>query len=159
MVCGNIGKPILDCNLTEKTFVIIEASSFQLSHSKFISPDYAFFLNFSNDHLDWHGNMNNYLNSKLKIFHLQTKDQFAIINKSIKKVFKKNKFLSKLIVPKEERYKKIKHKIKNDYLVSKINEKNMIFIYTFSQLIKIKEKSFIDAMKSFKGLPHRYENF
>ena len=46
VVCGNIGKPILDCNLTEKTFVIIEASSFQLSHSKFISPDYAFFLNF-----------------------------------------------------------------------------------------------------------------
>ncbi len=159
MVGGNIGKPILDCNSTEKTFVIIEASSFQLSHSKFISPDYAFFLNFSNDHLDWHGNMNNYLNSKLKIFHLQTKDQFAIINKSIKKFFKKNKFLSKLIVPKEGRYKKIKNKIKNDYLASNVNEENMSFIYTFSQLINIKEKSFIDSMKSFRGLPHRYEIF
>ena len=37
------------------------------------------FLNLTNDHLDWHGNMNNYFNAKLKIFNLQTKKNFAII--------------------------------------------------------------------------------
>jgi len=47
---GNIGTPILNIKNNEDKFVIIEASSFQLSHSKFICPDYAFFLNFSNDH-------------------------------------------------------------------------------------------------------------
>ena len=47
--------PILDLKNSKKDFVIIEASSFQLSHSKFILPDFAFFLNISNDHLDWHG--------------------------------------------------------------------------------------------------------
>ena len=51
---GNIGTPILDLKNQKKSFVIIEASSFQLSHSKFICPDY-FFLNLTNDHLDWHG--------------------------------------------------------------------------------------------------------
>ena len=66
---GNIGTPILNLKKFKNSFVIIEASSFQLSHSKFICPDYALFLNFSNDHLDWHGSKNNYLNSKLKIFH------------------------------------------------------------------------------------------
>ena len=70
---GNIGTPILNLKNFKNSFVIIEASSFQLSHSKFICPDYALFLNFSNDHLDWHGNKNKYLNSKLKIFHLQKK--------------------------------------------------------------------------------------
>ena len=70
---GNIGRPILDLKYTKNCFVIIEASSFQLSHSKFICPDYALFLNFTNDHLDWHGSMANYLNSKLKIFKLQKK--------------------------------------------------------------------------------------
>ena len=82
---GNIGNPILDLKKIKNRYVIIEASSFQLSHSKFICPNYAFFLNVSNDHLDWHGNMNNYLNSKLKIFQLQSKKHYAIINKNFKK--------------------------------------------------------------------------
>ena len=48
---GNIGTPILDLKNFKNSFVIIEASSFQLSHSKFICPDYALFLNFSKNHL------------------------------------------------------------------------------------------------------------
>ena len=40
---------------------------------KIYSTDYAFLLNITNDHLDWHGNMNNYTNSKLKIFIYQKK--------------------------------------------------------------------------------------
>ena len=70
---GNIGTPILNLKNFNNSFVIVEASSFQLSHSKFIRPDFALFLNFSNDHLDWHGSRNKYLNSKLKIFRLQKK--------------------------------------------------------------------------------------
>ena len=87
MVGGNIGTPLLDLKDVNNRYVIVEASSFQLSHSKFICPDYALFLNITNDHLDWHGSMNNYLNSKLKIFSQQTINQNAIINKSIKKYF------------------------------------------------------------------------
>ena len=59
---GNIGIPILNLKNFKNSFVIIEASSFQLSHSQFIRPDYALFLNFSNDHLDWHGSREKYLN-------------------------------------------------------------------------------------------------
>ena len=57
------------------------------------------------------------------------------------------------------RYKKIKLKIKNNYLASDINDENMSFIYTFAKLLKIKEKSFIRSMRTFKGLPHRFEIF
>ena len=64
---GNIGTPILDLKIKKNAYVVIEASSFQLSHSKFISPDFALLLNITNDHLDWHGNMMKYRNSKLKI--------------------------------------------------------------------------------------------
>ena len=156
---GNIGTPILDLKKNKKGYVIIETSSFQLSHSKFICPDYAFFLNFTNDHLDWHGNMRNYLNSKLKIFQLQTKNHYALINKKFEKIFNKKKYFSKLIIPNLNRYKKIKLKIKNDYLASDINDENMSFIYTFAKLLKIKEKSFIRSMRTFKGLPHRFEIF
>ena len=156
---GNIGTPILELKNTQNSFVIIEASSFQLSHSKFICPDYALFLNLTNDHLDWHGSMNNYLNSKLKIFHLQKKKHFAIINEKLKKKFNKKLFLSKLIIPQIQDFRKIKHRIKNNYLTAEMNEVNMSFIYAFSKLLKIREKPFIDSMKSFKGLSHRFEIF
>ena len=145
---GNIGNPIFNLNKVNNSYVIIEASSFQLSHSKFIKPDYAFFLNFKNDHLDWHGNMTNYLNAKTKIFKKQNKDQFALINKSLKKTFKKKKFKSKRIFPEIKRYKKIKFKINNDYLTSGINDENMGFVFTFAKLIKIGDNKFIMSIKN-----------
>ncbi len=156
---GNIGTPILDIKNSKNSFIVIEASSFQLSHSKFICPDYAFFLNLTNDHLDWHGNKSHYLNSKLKIFRLQNKNQYAIINKKLKKNFIIKNFSSKLIISKTKEYEKIKYKIENNYLKSNINDENMSFVFTFAKLLKIKEKNFITAMKSFKGLSHRFEIF
>ena len=156
---GNIGKPILDLITLKGGLIIIEASSFQLSHSKFICPNYAFLLNLTNDHLDWHGSMNNYLKSKLKIFQLQKKNNYAIINNNFKIIFKKRKFKGKIIVPNINNYKKIKPKIKNIYLSSSINDQNMNFIFAFSKVLKIKKKHFINAMSTFKGLPHRFEIF
>ncbi len=156
---GNIGSPILSLENTRKSFIIIEASSFQLAHSKFIKPDYAFFLNLTNDHLDWHGNMKNYQNSKLKIFQLQSKKEYSIINSKFMKIFKRKKFLGRLIISNFKDYKKIKMKIKNNYLSSTINDENMSFVFAFSKLLNIKEKSFIKSMKSFQGLPHRFEIF
>ena len=158
-LCGNIGKPILDLNKVKNTCVSIVASSGQLSHAQFIRPDFAFFLNISNDHLDWHGNMKNYINSKLKIFRLQKKKNYALGNQKLKKIFKKNKFLSKFIISEKLKYEKIKYKIRNSYLTSAINNENMAFVYSFAKLIKIKENSFIQAMNSFRGLSHRFEIF
>jgi UDP-N-acetylmuramoylalanine--D-glutamate ligase len=156
---GNIGTPVLNLKLKKNAYVVIEASSFQLSHSKFIRPDYAFLLNITNDHLDWHGNMINYKNSKLKIFKSQKKNQFAIVNSKFKKIFKKSSFMSKLIIPNKKNYERIKNKIENLYLRSSINDENMKFVYTFARLIKISDRNFISAVKSFVGLPHRYEIF
>ena len=156
---GNIGTPVLNLNLKKKTFLVIEASSYQLAHSKFICPDYAFLLNITNDHIDWHGSMNNYVNSKFKIFKLQKKNQCAFINNKLKKNFKKRKFLSKLIVPKLKDYKKLKSKIKNIYIKSSINDENMSNVFRFSKLLNISENSFIRSVNTFVGLPHRYEFF
>ena len=103
--------------------------------------------------------MKNYLKSKLKIFQIQKKNDYAIINDNFKIIFKKRKFLGKIIVPNVNHYKKIKSKIKNIYLSSGINDQNMSFVFAFSQVLKIKKKLFINAMETFKGLPHRFEIF
>ena len=156
---GNIGTPVLNLKIKKNIFFVIEASSFQLSHSKFIHPNYAILLNITNDHLDWHSSMKEYVKSKLKIFNLQERNNFALVNNKYKDIFKKNKYLSKLISLKSSSYKKIKAKIKNSYLKLKINDENMNFVYTLSKLLKINDKSFIKAMNTFVGLAHRYEIF
>ena len=108
---GNIGKPVLDLDLKTQPLVIIEASSFQLSYSKLVKPDYAMILNIANDHLDWHGTFRDYINSKFKIFSNQKKNNFAFINNKIfLKKFKKNKYKSKLRVVSPKIYKNINFK-------------------------------------------------
>ncbi len=156
---GNIGTPILNLKIKKDNFLVIEASSFQLAHSKFIRPDYALLLNITNDHINWHGNMKNYIESKFKIFKHQNKSQYAILNKKLKFKFKKRKLLSKLIIPNIKKYFKYKSNLNNQYLTSDINNENMSFVFSLSKLLKISNKSFFRSLKTFKGLPHRYEIF
>ena len=126
---GNIGTPILNLKNLKNSFVIIEASSFQLSHSQFIKPDFAFFLNLTNDHLDWHGTKRNYLNAKLKIFNNQSMNNYAIINNKFKNSFIKKKFRSKLRFPAINEYKQFKKHIRNNYLNVEIHltKKSILF--------------------------------
>ena len=64
-----------------------------------------------------------------------------------------------MVIPSIKKYKQIKNKIKNSYLNSDINDENMTNIFELSKLLKITKKSFIKSLKSFVGLPHRYEIF
>jgi UDP-N-acetylmuramoylalanine--D-glutamate ligase len=158
---GNIGKPILNLKIKKKSIVIIEASSFQLSYTKFLKPNLAAVLNISSDHLDWHNTITNYKNSKFKIFSRQDKNDIALLNnKKLIKLFKKNNYLSKLKTIKRNSLNHIiKKKITNDYLTSTPNLENLAFAHQISKLFKIKEKTFLKAVNNFKGLPHRHEIF
>ena len=156
---GNIGTPILDLKIKKDNILVIEASSFQLAYSKFICPDYALLLNITNDHLDWHKNMSNYVNAKFKIFKLQRKNHFSLINDKLKFDFKKRDLKGKLIIPDSNKYRNFKSQIKNSYLKSKINDENMSYIFALSKIFRISENSLLKSLSSFKGLPHRYEIF
>ena len=158
---GNIGKPVLDLKIGRRSLVIIEASSFQLSYTKFIKPNFAVILNINSDHLDWHNTIKNYTNSKFKIFSNQDDNDVALLsNKKLTKLFKKKNYLSKLKIVKKNFLKtKIKKKITNNYLITDPNLTNLTFAYKISTLFRIKEKIFIKAVNNFKGLPHRHEIF
>ena len=47
---------------------VLELSSFQLETTSSLTPDAAALLNVTQDHLDWHGGMNEYVSAKAKIF-------------------------------------------------------------------------------------------
>jgi UDP-N-acetylmuramoylalanine--D-glutamate ligase len=158
---GNIGKPVLDLKIRKNTTVVIEASSFQLAYSQFLIPTYAILLNITKDHIDWHKNIAHYVNSKFKIFSRQNEKNYAFLNNhKLIKIFKKNNFKSKLIrVENKNLIPQVKKLIKNSYLLSKPNFENLIFTYKVAKILKIKTKFFLDAVNTFKGLPHRHEFF
>ena len=158
---GNIGKPILDLKIKKNSIVIVEASSFQLSHQKFIKPTFALIINITKDHLDWHGTIKNYQESKFNIFLNQDhQDQALLKKKNLIKQFKRKFFRSILIkITAGAIEKSFKKRIKNKYLLNKPNLENISFVYKLSTILKIKKKIILKALNTFKGLPHRNETF
>ena len=74
VAAGNIGPNAvteLDRYLQEDDLPevwVLELSSFQLETTSTLAPDAAALLNITQDHLDWHGGMNEYVAAKGKIF-------------------------------------------------------------------------------------------
>ena len=81
-VVGNIGKGILSdlIDSKEEDVFVIEASSFQLEHSRYFKAKASLILNLAPDHLDWHGSYENYINAKKKIFINQNSDDYLVLN-------------------------------------------------------------------------------
>ena len=79
-VAGNVGTPLasLAGRAAPEETIVCECSSFQLEDSEAFAPDVAVLLNFSSDHLDRHGTLDDYLAAKLRIFAHQGKDATAI---------------------------------------------------------------------------------
>lgn len=79
---GNIGRPaidIVDDGLPE-TAIVAEVSSFQLALTQEFRPSIAVLLNISEDHLDWHGSLENYIADKVKIFQNMSQGDVAVID-------------------------------------------------------------------------------
>ncbi len=67
---GNLGPPALDLlKFDDAELFVLELSSFQLESTQSLAPKVAAVLNISPDHLDRHGDVQNYANIKAKIFH------------------------------------------------------------------------------------------
>jgi len=110
---GNIGKPVLDVLNNGKKYSIIELSSFQLDKVSNIDLDYGILLNIDSDHLDYHENIEDYVQSKKRILEAKK----SIQSDDIKTIYK---FITGSIPPKKElkdlpfRFQKINHNIIND---------------------------------------------
>lgn len=81
-VVGNVGVGILDKMLeaTKDDIFVIEASSFQLEHTSSFKPKVSLITNITPDHINWHGSLENYIVSKLKILKNQDINDFIILN-------------------------------------------------------------------------------
>jgi len=72
-VGGNVGSSALHLLAQECDVIVLELSSFQLQLTHSLTLQHAVLLNLSEDHLDRHGSMQNYLECKQQIFkHTKT---------------------------------------------------------------------------------------
>ncbi|MBN1516290.1 UDP-N-acetylmuramoyl-L-alanine--D-glutamate ligase [Candidatus Sumerlaeota bacterium] len=77
IACGNIGTAFSDVLLNppehyDESILVIEVSSYQLETIKLFHPNVAVILNLTPDHLERHGNLENYLAAKARIMMNQT---------------------------------------------------------------------------------------
>lgn len=83
-VAGNIGPTLLDtlsAHMDAQTLPqvwVLELSSFQLADVQGFEPTAAVVLNITQDHLDWHGDMDAYVAAKAKVFGTGT---FMLLNR------------------------------------------------------------------------------
>jgi UDP-N-acetylmuramoylalanine--D-glutamate ligase len=82
IVAGNIGTPLCEAAQAsaEDNWIVAELSSFQLKGTQKFRPRISVLLNVAETHLDYHGNMEDYIASKEKLFANQTADDTAVLN-------------------------------------------------------------------------------
>lgn len=174
---GNIGTPVLDILKDDKRLdvIILELSSFQLENINNLSADVAACLNISEDHLDRHKNLLNYVHIKSKIFNgakIQVLNYDDIFCRSMAKANIKTIWISTNDNNNCEYYLKI-HKHKNDIDLHHLNKKllsmskmsifgvhnafNILTALALCDGIGLDINKLIDALPKFKGLPHRIE--
>ncbi len=79
--CGNIGTPmIVETQKDDTDVAVAEISSFQLETLQSLRPHVAVILNVSEDHLNRHYNMDNYIFLKTKLLKNSTEAEFAVLN-------------------------------------------------------------------------------
>lgn len=83
IACGNIGVPLSQLvyeGLDEKTWLIIETSSYQLDRISSFTPKISVILNITPDHLTYHGTMEAYIKAKHRIYENQQRNTDYIYN-------------------------------------------------------------------------------
>ena len=79
-VCGNIGVPPTSLIDEKHDFLVCEISSFQAEMTERFCAKVACWTNFTPDHIDWHGGLENYFKAKAKLFIGNQAPEFSILN-------------------------------------------------------------------------------
>jgi len=181
-VGGNIGISALDLNgLPPNGIYVIEVSSYQLDLLHKTRFNVAALLNITPDHIDRHGNMRGYINSKKRIFHNQRADDSAVIgidDDNCRKIFEdlQEKNGAKIIPISNKTETKGGVFARGDFiyddmagksgkleigplpnLIGEHNLQNVAAAFAVCRSLGIGAEKIINAVKSFPGLDHRMQ--
>lgn len=177
-VGGNIGKPLIDLVSSGEQVdcVVAEISSFQLEGIVSFRPRVAVLLNITEDHLDRYTSFKEYIDAKERVFRNQTRDDFAVLNVDDPLVADCAKRISSRVVPmsrlsvlqqgifyrdgfitfawegRTERFSTASVKLRGVH-----NLDNCMAALATALLMGCEAGPALDALESFRGLPHRME--
>ena len=175
---GNIGEPpfnFLD-KLNTQSVVVLELSSFQLLDIN-KSPHIAVILMITSEHLDWHKDINEYINAKRNILKFQTEKDFAIVNRDYpasneSDIHTNGKVLyvsterngyegcfindNSVILKLNGKEEKVID-AKDVLLPGKHNLENVSAAVLAATLSGVSKENIVSVLKTFKGLEHRLE--
>ena len=89
---GNIGVPLSEYVLARRRgepkadVVVLELSSFQLQTCSTLHPRVGILLNISENHLDFHKDMKEYTDAKMRLFARQTEHDVAILSPALSRL-------------------------------------------------------------------------
>lgn len=79
-VCGNIGVPPTSLIDEKHDFLVCEVSSYQAEMTSDFKAKIACWTNFTPDHIDWHGGLENYFKAKAKLFTGKQAPEYSVLN-------------------------------------------------------------------------------
>ena len=180
-VGGNLGPPLLEFanNNILSNYHVIELSSFQLEAAPSFKSNISILLNISEDHLDRYSSIREYAQTKEKIIQ-KNENSFSIISldDSFCKEIYNNKNRKKNIIPISTsdkiskgislfdniiydnffEKKEINIEFLSDSLKGQFNCQNILASYATSKILNLDTNLFLSTVKSFNGLPHRFEH-
>lgn len=174
VACGNIGKPITSCigELGTDGVAVAEISSFQLETLYSLRPHVAVVLNITEDHLNRHYNMDNYIYLKSRILKNSSESEYAVLNYDdpiVRGFAEKTK--AKVV------WFSVKEKVEGGYIsegsfcyfgeklfpVSELplegahNEANAIAAICAAKIMGVENSAILAALKEFRGVAHRLQ--
>ena len=171
--CGNIGAPMIGfCDMGENEIAVAEISSFQLETLNSIRPHVSVVLNVTEDHLNRHYNMENYVFLKSKLLKNCTGAEYAVLNyddETVRNFAGKTKAQT-LFFSVRERVKGAFYE-NGDLFFGKErimsadelptgglhNVQNALATIAVAKILGVKTKDIVSALCDFKGVKHRIE--
>lgn len=147
-LCGNVGAPFTEyADDGQYDYFVVEISSFQLETIERFHPYIAVFLNFSQNHLDRHKDIQEYFDAKKRVCLNQDSHDFAVLNAADEWV----KGLSK----------EIKSRVIFFNAEAGFNEgsrnPNHLAVIQAAKILGIPQETCLNVFESFRGVEHRLE--
>lgn len=179
---GNIGYPFATWveKHSHEDICTLEVSSYQMETTQYLAPDVSMITNVTPDHLERHGNIETYLDEKVKLLRNTKKDGYVILNGEderfaslsgikAKQYFvhryapcngfyaDRDYFYANLTTPWEKLENHRFFSKKDLFIKGEHNVQNALFASLAAYLMGATLNDIADGLKSFKGVEHRIE--
>lgn len=150
---GNIGTPLCEYVLSGRRadVVVVEISSFQLQTCSTFCPKVGVLLNISENHLDYHADMKEYISAKFRLFRCQEESDIAIFGRELAPLVKVMNVKARQVwIDESERFAR-------SQLFGKHNRTNMEAAWLACREFGVNSENASRAVAAFKPLPNRLE--